>query len=139
MESKKGNSKPTEISSLANAALESNLLEINKTLRDQIQQEHERFTELRENYERLENENEQLLKEQKILVEKSDAPSRRILKLPAELALSSIHGYSSLVDQLVECMMDLKEKEKEIQQNKVSLESSKVVYKFILNLILIQL
>ncbi|KAH6583475.1 hypothetical protein BASA60_001436 [Batrachochytrium salamandrivorans] len=38
------------------------------------------------------------------------------LNLPTELTLASTHGYSSLVDQLIACLIELREKEDELEK-----------------------
>ncbi|KAJ3218623.1 hypothetical protein HK099_004994 [Clydaea vesicula] len=56
------------------------------------------------------------------LKEKSDLPRKRLLNLPADLVLGTVHDYSALVEQLIECLSDSQTKDKEILETKKSLE-----------------
>jgi hypothetical protein len=54
--------------------------------------------------------------------EKAEMPRKRVMHLPADLALGTVHDYSALVEQLVECLLDLETKDKVILENRKSLE-----------------
>jgi chromosome segregation ATPase len=95
-------------------------------LREQLEDERTRVDDLQEAYDKLAVKSEELAKERDDWKQKSESPSRRLFKLPPELALASVNGYSSLVDQLVECLMDLKIKEKEIDANRQAIQTFKV-------------
>jgi hypothetical protein len=95
-------------------------------LREQLEDERVRFDDLQEAYDKLSTQSEIVVHERDEWKRKSEAPSRRIFKLPPELALASVNGYASLVDQLVECLMDLKIKEKEIDANRQAIQKFKV-------------
>ena len=62
--------------------------------------------------------------------ERAEAPKKRLLYLPPELALGTVHDYSALVEQLIECLLDLQAKDKEIVENRKSLEKFHVFYNF---------
>jgi hypothetical protein len=87
------------------------------------------------------NKNEELLNERDLWKEKAEAPNRRVYKIPPELgnfnifvydiALSSMNGYSSLVDQLIESLMASKLKDRELARNRALLEHTKVFFNLI--------
>ncbi len=110
-----------------NSELENHFMNVNKALREQIEEDQQRFDELQEAYEKVLENVDDLTKERDALKLKSVSPSRRIFNLPPDLALASVNSYASLVDQLVECLMDLKVKEKEITSNHQALSRFKVI------------
>ena len=93
------------------------------------QQLLEKYNELLEKY-------EEISKDRDILKDKAESPNKRIYNIPPELgnsfiikclALSSLSGYSSIVDQLIECLIAMKLKDREITRSKAFLEQSKVL------------
>ena len=77
-------------------------------------------------YEKIQLELEKLTSDRNSWQKIAESPSRRLFQLPPELTLGTLDGYSSLVDQLVECMMDLKLKEREIMVNRNALQQFRV-------------
>lgn len=55
--------------------------------------------------------------------ERAEIPKKRVLHLPTELAYGTVHDFSSLVEQLVECLLDLQIKDKELMECRRSLEN----------------
>lgn len=108
--------------------VENNIMAINTTLRTQLQSERAKFNELNSAYKTLQDTFEKTTLERDTWKKTSESPSRRVLTLPPELALATVSGYSSLVDQLVECLMDLKVKERELSLNRDALVKYKESY-----------
>jgi hypothetical protein len=111
-----------------NKDVENNVMTINTALRSQLQDERARFDKLNHSHLSLLASFEKTKLERDTWKKTSETPSRRLLTLPPELALATVSGYSSLVDQLVECLMDLKVKEREIRLSRDALLKYKESY-----------
>jgi hypothetical protein len=108
--------------------MKTTLIDVNQSLTKQYLSEKDLNSKLKKDLQTISSHLDEVSKDRDFWKEKAESPSRRIYKLPPELAIGSLHGYSSLVDQLIECMMDIKIKEKEIQNNRSSLERFRDAY-----------
>jgi hypothetical protein len=113
-----------------NEKVEDNLLEVNESLREEM-------TSLRIKLDQLET--EQAVSREITFNTQKDADALRIraakargkvMELPAELLLGSVHDYSAIVEQLIECLMELEVKEKDLNDARVSLEKYHVCQNF---------
>ncbi len=82
-----------------------------------------KLTKLTQDVDAAEKNLEKMTQERNRWKERAEIPKKRVLHLPAELAYGTVHDFSSLVEQLVECLLDLQVKDKQLMECKRSLEN----------------
>lgn len=55
-------------------------------------------------------------------------PRQRTIELPSELSMGSPDDYAALMEQLVDCLAELKAKDLAVEEGKAALERYKVVH-----------
>ncbi|KAI8621520.1 hypothetical protein BC830DRAFT_180184 [Chytriomyces sp. MP71] len=111
-----------------NEIVEDQIVQVNQNLREELLQMRIRMEDL-----------ERLAEDSKKLAESSQKNAEalrmramkargKVLELPSELLLGSVHDYSAVVEQLVECLMELQVKDKELRECRVALENFELNY-----------
>lgn len=103
------------------------IVEMNSVLREELTQVRSLLEESTSTSDNLQRELEAARKEATKYKEKAEMPRKRLLHLPADLALGTVHDYSALVEQLIECLLDLETKDKVIMDNRKALQDYHVL------------
>ncbi|KAI9366012.1 hypothetical protein DFJ73DRAFT_955828 [Zopfochytrium polystomum] len=120
MERKRQNDVSRDIST--NENVEDNLLEVNQSLREELASANSRLEELEAEIELTHIQAEKSRKDAEALRLRAAKARGKVLELPAELLLGSVHDYSAVVEQLVECLLELQVKDKELKESREALE-----------------
>ncbi|KAJ3289656.1 hypothetical protein HK104_007316 [Borealophlyctis nickersoniae] len=102
---------------------EINVLAVAETLRTDLQTTRARLNSLTSTLETTQSELLAVRQDRDNWKRKAEAPRKRLLQLPAELALGNMQDYSALADQLVECLMEEKRVKGELESAKEALET----------------
>jgi chromosome segregation ATPase len=109
-----------------NETVEDHLLQVNQTLREEIAALSIRIRELEGERDAIQENLESSQKDAKALRLKAAKARGKVLELPAELLLGSVHDYSSVVEQLAECLLELQVRSKELKEARSALERFQV-------------
>ncbi|KAJ1568507.1 hypothetical protein HK405_001162, partial [Cladochytrium tenue] len=106
----------------SNESVEDHLLEVNRSMRDELISTRRRLEEAEAELEETHKEAERSKKDNEVLRLRAAKARGKVLELPAELLLGSVHDYSAVVEQLVECLLELQVKDRELKDCRVALE-----------------
>ncbi|KAJ3177182.1 hypothetical protein HK101_010313, partial [Irineochytrium annulatum] len=112
------------------ADVEDDIIKANTVLRDEILDLQRKVEQSVKEKEAAESEARKVNDEMEVLKGRAQKARKRVLNLPAELLLGSIHDYSAVVDQLIDCLMDLEVKDKELRENREALQRFEVPQHF---------
>ena len=119
--------KKTRAMDLKGASAAEDVLEMNLALRDELSEARAGLERAERDLYLQKSELEKSILDCAKYKEKSEQPRKRLLFLPADLALGTVYDYSALVEQLIECLLDLQVKDKELAENKKSLDQYHVI------------
>jgi hypothetical protein len=109
-------------SDMKDAMANEDIIEMNIVLRDELCQVRSLIDSSNQEVDNMKRELRNTQAETAKYKEKAEIPRKRVMHLPADLALGTVHDYSALVEQLVECLLDLETKDKVILENRKALE-----------------
>ncbi|KAI9202124.1 uncharacterized protein BJ171DRAFT_515759 [Polychytrium aggregatum] len=92
------------------------IVDMNRTLREELYSTRANLSDVRTKLQQRESDLEQATLDLSYWKERAQCPRQRVLDLPAELGLGTIHDYSAVVEQLIECLLDLKTKDRELDE-----------------------
>ena len=108
--------------------MEDHLLEVNQVLREELATARNRLDELETEITESHKLAESSRKDAESLRLRAAKARGKVLELPAELLLGSVHDYSAVVEQLVECLLELQVKDKELKECRTALDRFNVGY-----------
>ncbi|KAJ3076959.1 hypothetical protein HDU98_010253 [Podochytrium sp. JEL0797] len=111
-----------------NETVEDHIIQVNQSLREELLAVNIRIRELEDQVtssQKMVENSQRNAETQRLRAMKSRG---KALELPTELLLGSVHDYSSVVEQLVECLMELQVKDKELRSVRGSLEKFETHY-----------
>ncbi|KAJ3236898.1 hypothetical protein HDU78_004338 [Chytriomyces hyalinus] len=111
-----------------NESVEDHIVQVNQTLREELLAMRVQMEELERQVESSKQLAETSQKSAEALRMRAMKARGKVLELPTELLLGSVHDYSSVVEQLVECLMELQVKDKELRECRKSLEKFECHY-----------
>ncbi|KAJ3239734.1 hypothetical protein HDU81_005450 [Chytriomyces hyalinus] len=111
-----------------NESVEDHIMQVNQTLREELLAMRVQMEELERQVESSKQLAETSQKSAEALRMRAMKARGKVLELPTELLLGSVHDYSSVVEQLVECLMELQVKDKELRECRKSLEKFECHY-----------
>ncbi|KAJ3415066.1 hypothetical protein HDV05_005592 [Chytridiales sp. JEL 0842] len=116
-----------------NETVEDHLLQVNQTLREELAAMTVRVRDLETERDSVKHMLESSEKDAKALRLKAAKARGKVLELPAELLLGSVHDYSSVVEQLAECLLELQTKGKELKEARADLEKFQHFYSMLVS------
>ncbi|KAJ3344968.1 hypothetical protein HDU83_004566 [Entophlyctis luteolus] len=111
--------------------VEENVVQVNRTLREELMTMRIKMQELETQVELSKKAVENSQRNAEILKLRAMRTRGKALELPTELLLGSVHDYSSVVEQLVDCLMELEVKDRELRTARKSLETFEQQYGFL--------
>jgi hypothetical protein len=105
-----------------NENVEDHLLEVNQVLREELATARSRLDELETEIQASHKLAASSQKDAESLRLRAAKARGKVLELPAELLLGSVHDYSAVVEQLIECLLELQVKDKELKECRSSLD-----------------
>ena len=113
------------------AIVESSIHTVNRKLRKELEKNRQEVNFLTGKVQQLEVNVKKSTEENVLLRKKMENRERRYVDVPAELSLSSLSGYISLSDQLIQCLGELQDKDDELKACEFALERYKKFYRSI--------
>ncbi|KAJ3018475.1 UNVERIFIED_CONTAM: hypothetical protein HDU68_011137 [Siphonaria sp. JEL0065] len=105
-----------------NDSVEDHVIQVNQSLREELMAMSIRIEDLESQVATSQKLAENSQRNAEALRMRAMKARGKVLELPTELLLGSVHDYSSVVEQLVECLMELQVKDKELRTVRSSLE-----------------
>ncbi|KNC97427.1 uncharacterized protein SPPG_09464 [Spizellomyces punctatus DAOM BR117] len=104
------------------------VLKVNQALRDDLQSARDKIRLAQTELENLRAEIRQIREDRDHWKLEAQNPRKRAVTLPTELSMGSAEDYRALVEQLVECILELQTKDAALEQSKAALENYRDSY-----------